>query len=350
MQKFFRTILPVLCVLSFLGDLYSQPDENGTWTEVKTSFLQFKKGATFRSANRDTVKSLTALLPLPNKKNDSGFTCEPSPGSLKIDPAGGSVPKKKVSNKGGVVTLSGVKFADGEVGKYAVNFVRKGRAWAYERACAMAGTVDGFKFLLVDDNSNGKYNEKGIDGFINLSGGNWVVPIGDVVKLGKKLYYVKINESGTTLKFQEYKGKAGLVDLSSGFKAKGKLDGIVINGKAGWFDVTEAGGHNVPVGEYRIFWGGVAKGKFYCTIGHGKLDPILVKENEKYEKVLGNKFTIVFTVSQNGSKITVNSSMFVRGQSGEEYVDFGPDKITPEILITEAGKKVPLAKGRFCLG
>jgi len=346
-----RQIILVIAVIGLLaapGLLFSQADENGQWTEVQMKFKEFKKDAPVLTGNRESAKNLSAAIAFENKKGSS-FTVEVGPGSVRIDLTGGNNLTTKISLKGEIVKLKDVKFKDGSFNDYAVRIFSKGKTWFYERAGGMFGTIDGCEFGIIDENTNGVYNDKGIDAVVYAKGGKWATPIGDVININNKLYYYRANESGSVVKLQEFKGKAGEIDLASDYKIKGNLNGLVIKGDKGCFDATK-GKISVPEGNYTILWGGVEKGKQDCRIENGSMEPVKVEEGKLSKKTLGDNFEIVFTIDKNGSKITINANMYIKGGAGETYTDFGPNPITPQIFIKEDKNKKLLDKGKFCLG
>lgn len=305
------------------------------------------------------VQKWTYILPNEVWSNANGSVAIPHQGGdgfataldgmkLLVDTTGDGRTNDVVKGVAGKLTIRG-KDAEGDKLVYDVRFKKDGTAWKYASSGIMQGRVGGELVTLIDQNNNGIWNEYGVDAMI-VGKSDAACFLSNVVNLKGSLYNLEVAPNGRSLTVSPYEGEAGLLDLQSGFKSYGKLVSVVVsNGQASFDLANEKGGLKVPVGEYTITGGFCKKGNETARIRTGNMQPLQVTIDQKSELAWGAPVNVEFAYTIEDGTLKVppppaNVKYF--GAAGEEYFDWQPDAVSPEIIITdEKGREV--GKGRF---
>lgn len=211
----------------------------------------------------------------------------------------------------------------------------------------MTGKVAGTSLWLLDLNGNGRWNEYGVDGLI-IGGGRNAGLLSKVVSIGSKLLNLEVSADGRQVKSSAWEGETGTIELS--MKSKGKLATVALAHETGGVSFAFHGNGKlaVPVGNYKIAGGLIAKGKETARIGNGKMRGIQVKNGESTKLALGGKVQAEFAYEIVAGKLTVKpESLHYFGKSGEEYLSWAPDNKSPKLSVFDSRKKRPVESGRF---
>jgi hypothetical protein len=224
----------------------------------------------------------------------------------------------------------------------------------YRRSCHVEGTIPKLgneKIQIIDDNSNGYYDDFSEDGIVVGSGPQALIqPLSRVLEIHGQLYEFRPERSGRTAEIKTFTGPTGRLKVVwKGivqptwllFQGEKEADRVCVN-LAGLKE-----GANVPAGTYRFFRGIVLKGKApkgpNCEIGAGKTQPIEVKAGEVTTVEMGAPFT--FDVDQGNpfpdpkeKELVFKGSGFkVMGKAGEYYTRFWPVVPRPKVSLRVVG-------------
>jgi len=224
----------------------------------------------------------------------------------------------------------------------------------YRRSCHLEGVlpkVGNEKIQIVDDNSNGYYDDYSEDGIVIGTGAQALIqPLSRVVEIHGHLYELRPERSGRTAELKTFTGLTGRLKVVwKGlvqptwllFQGEKEADRVCVN-VAGLKDGAE-----VPVGTYRFFRGIVLKGKApkgpNCEIGAGKTQPVEVKVGETTTVEMGAPFT--FDVDQGNpypdnkeKELVFKGTAFkVMGRAGEYYTRFWPVVPRPKVSLRVVG-------------
>ena len=104
----------------------------------------------------------------------------------------------------------------------------------------------------------------------------------------------------------------------------------------------------VPVGDYTITAGLIAKGNNKARIRQGKMSPMTVEADKVTKIKWGAKVTAEFTHSVDGKDVKIEpNAVHYYGAGGEEYYDFLPGAKSPKFLVYDKATQKQLGKGIF---
>ena len=210
-----------------------------------------------------------------------------------------------------------------------------------ERAGAMMGRAQGKIVQLIDDNSNGLYDEYGTD--VIVVGKRPPVYLGKMVILGGVLHHMKVTPAGHRLFLAKYQGVTGKADMVSGYKPpKGaKLASAALKMDEKSFDVVTGDKEtavSVPEGSYELSTGLVKKFNYEVPIVTGKMKPVAVKAavGAAVPK-WGAPFRIDFTTESKIMGLTIKDAG-IYGSGGELYLT--PKEPAPFVIVYVGGRPV----------
>ncbi len=275
---------------------------------------------------------------------------EPEAHKVGVDTDGDGKPDKEIKGDEGSVTFK-VTYADGEKSSYAVRlYGDEEGTWTYDRWGFMSGKVEGQTVVLIDENGNGLYNDKGTDRIV-IGDGVYAHPLSSIVNLGDELYELEVAPSGTRVRTRPYMGESGVLDLTSEFRSKGKLVSAVVRGATQYFDVARKGGVALPAGEYRLFSGAISAPPQLAHLKQGEMEPFRVEAGKTLAVEWGTPVSIQFVHEYKDSVVTIQpEQIHVRGKSGEEYFAFKPMAFTPTVVVRDMRANAVVQKGTMCLG
>lgn len=235
-------------------------------------------------------------------------------------------------------------------------------------AASVVGTLDGVALRLIDETLDGQYGSRptniGYEGLSKdyyqpevdsmiLGTSKRALPFSEFVEVGGKWYRLAVDTSGRDLTAQPIAQKTGFLKLD--FKGAGVMPSVlIVQGAAGelekaLFDLAEGGakGIAVPVGEYKLLYGQLRKGKKKqvqkCLILPGKTTTTWkVRDGETTLVELGAPFNFDFKAVHDGEKVTIEgASVRVVGKASERYERTWNCVPRPEVAWRKKGTKKP---------
>lgn len=207
-------------------------------------------------------------------------------GKVLLDPDGagkGAEEQMKIPQKAEIVSFKGRKYNDGTVGDVHVRMVegpyqykimgqaarasREGGVVQFRWQGAMQATTkfDGLDIAIYDEDADGTFTSYGKDCVVIGKGKDAVVqPLSQYVYLKGLLFQMKLDPSGTNIRFKPYDGPVAPLKIE--WKAASTPQSLIFNGQGDiasfYVNVLEAKDKPlwVPVGEYRLFSGYFAFG------------------------------------------------------------------------------------------
>jgi len=217
-----------------------------------------------------------------------------------------------------------------------------GGRYNIERYGAMTGKLEGEIVQIVDDDSNGMYDDYGTD--VIIVGKKPPVYLGKMIMLKGELYHLKVSPAGHRVYLAKYKGKTGKVDLLSGYKAASgfKLVSAAIKEGTRSFDALGDAKNPVvavPEGKYELATGAVRKFNIDVPIVTGNMKPVEIKAGVPAAvPKWGKPFKLDFKVESKIMGITL-SEVGIYGAGGEKYLT--PKDPPPFVVISGGGRSIP---------
>lgn len=323
-----------------------EPGKSPGWAEVELKIVPVEKDFGFRTP-RDSVRVgatqtgawvdvTSGTLPLEGLKGGS-LKFQPLNGRNMLDADGDGSYETPLEKE---LVAVRTKRPDGTDGVHYFRLRRDDKAYFLNRACMAVGKLeDGTPIAFIDENNNGLYGDPSADA-MRLGGAPVAQYTSEVINVKNKLFYLRVNQSGTRAWTKPYDGPTGIVDLATGFKGKSKPLFVMI--QQGEIIIDAAAKDTVvPTGTWSVFEGLVGTGVAQCAkIRAGRMNPIEVQKDKPVSVAWGMPGAIDFSVTKNGNQIVIStSSIRILGSAGEEYVDFRPKKFTPRVHAVDERSK-----------
>jgi hypothetical protein len=260
---------------------------------------------------------------------------------FKMVPTGGSVVLiGKIDDKELAIRCSDVAISyDAKAGE-----VRNMR-WRMQGVYGWVGQIGSVDIRILDENLDGKYGHDGKDA-IQIGKSRLALPLRGKHRIGQEFYKLKISEDGSSLEYTRLSDVAvGLVRTP--FPGK-FLVGLVLDGKAGAFDIQACSKSGIPAGDYNVVYGVVGNPRSPIALYRGRRGGAALKYNIQADMKnllrIGPPLQLVFNASykqeekkpsnkndknkkptrktsrkQVTHKISVNKPERVIGAAGEEY-------------------------------
>jgi hypothetical protein len=330
-----------------------EPGKSPGWIEVELKTVPVEKDFGFRTP-RDAEKKFTSstgawddvsqgTLPILGVKGKA-IRFQPVTGKIMLDTDGDGSLETPIKGEMQVVKA---KMPDGSEALYYFRLRRTAMSasgpqdtYIFSRAGMAVGKIDDIPVAFLDENNNGLYGDVKADA-VRLGAAPVAQYVSDVVNIANKLYYLKVNQSGSKAWYKPYDGPTGTIDLASKYKAKSKPLFVMIEQGEVIIDAA-AKDTLVPAGTWSLFEGLVGPSMHQSSkIQTGRMNPIEVKKDETTSLAWGMPGIVDFSVTKNGNQLAITtSSIRIYGQGGEEYVNFRPKTFTPNChVVEEAGKR-----------
>jgi hypothetical protein len=342
MNKWHPVLLGLLAVPLVLATGATAQDGKQT---AKLSYKAFKKWS-FVTPQQAWTPVTTDGIAVKHPNGDF-FAAERDGLKLSVDTTADGRLNKDVKGAGGYLLLRS-KGEDG-VFHYAVRLVGSSGGYKYASSGVMCGTVAGVPVTLIDLNNNGLYNEYGTDAMV-VGKGKSAGFLSKVISHKGKLFDFEVSENGVEVSATPYDGDSGTLNGRSGFKSMGKLTNAVVSDSTGTISFNLAASKElvVPVGDYTITAGLIAKGNNKARIRQGKMSPMTVEADKVTKIKWGAKVTAEFTHSVDGRDVKIEpNAVHYYGAGGEEYYDFLPGAKSPKFLVYDKATQKQLGKGIF---
>ncbi|MFA4987721.1 MAG: hypothetical protein WC712_14165 [Candidatus Brocadiia bacterium] len=327
-----------LFVLAALSNPLSAEEPAAGDTTTKLNYTTMKEINDY-VLPKHVRKEVVDSLDLPNGKG-RGIKCNVTQQYVEIDMDLDGKPDTKAAQSGKVVEIN-IANEDGTKRKFAVQLWHQPQKdashstdptpWFYLSAAAVTGTVDGKKFLIIDDNCNGTYNDFGADSIVFAPGkaGWYLTP---VIDFGKGPVEILVAPNGTSISYHPVTGPTGSIDVLSGLaKASFKPLAIGLVGESKTANALRPDGKPalLPVGKYRF--DGAVIDQMITVLG-GSQPMVEVTQGGTTVVKWGGPFTMLFMESPGPdyprAYRTVNLDThtfyceppYIKGQNGEVYV------------------------------
>ena len=274
------------------------------------------------------------------------------PMRFEIDSNGDGDPDEDVKGAEGFVDLKGEN-EDGQVFHYGVRFKNTGqRKWSWTTSGVMTGKVGGVLVAVIDANADGSYDDYGVDGLV-IGSNRGAGYVSRIVNIDGELYDFEVSKDGTEIKTRPWTGETGTLSLEKikGIKAK-VANAIFKKGRDVAFDLGSArGAVKVPVGDYVLDAAFLERGSESARVRSGRRKAIAVEAGSEVEIPWGGDLTAEMPApTVRAGKVTLNPSVKIYGENGEEYYDFQPVGKAPSFEIKDANTGKRLKKGKFPSG
>jgi hypothetical protein len=297
---------------------------------------------------RETWTKVDGGIPIPHA-NAERFATESDGKSLSlgVDTDGDGSVDKRIKGAKGYLEL-GARTADGKALEYALRLRAVGTAYEFATAGVMRGRLCGETIVLIDQNNNGVWNEFGVDAMV-VGSGKAASFLSKVANLGGSLYELAVDADGREVRATKWAGDSGELDLRKGFKARGKLDSVVVTSQNGSmsFELSQ-GALRVPAGTYKIAGGQASSGVETVRIGGGRMNGVAVKSGETTALDWGGPLVAEFAFAREGEVVKIEpAALHFFGAAGEEYLEFLPQGASPKFNVFDAKSQKLLKSGRF---
>lgn len=214
--------------------------------------------------------------------------------------------------------------------------------FAMARGGAMQGRLgDGVSTVaLIDDNTNGRYDDWGLDALVVDGRPQPLSPLVCLRKGG--LQHVKAAPSGAVLLLGPYAGPVGQLAAQKGFSAPAGLRFayLLVQGKAGIFELAAFGGERAPVppGRYAFQEGQLAGAGGTVRVQAGALAPVEVPAGDNAQGAGFGEWgaPLKLGAQVNNSLLGIEvKDICITGKGGETY--WPQSQNTPVVVFSERG-------------
>jgi hypothetical protein len=212
----------------------------------------------------------------------------------------------------------------------------------WQRACWMQGEAfDGRPVVLIDDDSNGTYNDYGADAIV-VGKGKRADFLSEIVRVEGELYRVQVDDVlGATIRTMPFSGPTGMVEVH--YKGPILPESLYIRGAGGdlkrvVLPLLQKTAVKVPVGKWVFYYGSLRDGKgrnaSLAEIRKGKSEAFEVNENATTVVELGAPFTFDYEVKADGNNSVLRGrDLRVFGSRGELYTRFYPEVPRGDVIV-----------------
>ena len=343
-----------LCSLGLLG-LFAAMPAMGAGSEENSASFSYKPEAKWNYiVPGESWVKVDGEISIPHG-DEGGFRARvygpESAEKLDIDTNGDGRCNQTCKGIKGTARLRG-KDSDGNSFSYSIRLAHAGKNWMYATGGVMKGKVDGNNVTLIDANCNGRWNDYGVDCYID-GRGTAATPITEALSLGGKLYTLELNQNGQAATWALFEEETGTLNMTKEYEGQGKLNSALVESTDGRYQFNLADckkGLTVPAGTYILKSASVKKRSLSAKISKGDMKPFEVPVSGAYALEWGGPVTAIYDWTEDQGKITVSpKALRFIGRAGEEYTGFSPSDVGPKILVTDLRSKKKLASGRFKL-
>lgn len=224
--------------------------------------------------------------------------------------------------------------------EYAVRVNHDG-PWASAPGGAMTGRIGSERFMILDQNGNGRFDDFGADALV-IGRGKVASFLSRVVPVDGKLYELEVTPDGSGATLAPFTGPTGSLDLGSDFETKAKLRSVVLTSDKGDLSFELSGAVaakqavTLPAGHYSIHSGEVVLGKSHATLGPGRASGIEVPADGSASLAWGGPVDAEFTYQRGGGKLQIGpNDIKYFGRAGELYSSFMPLGSSPHFEVIE---------------
>ena len=222
--------------------------------------------------------------------------------------------------------------------QHAVRVANNGR-WEYAPAGAVEGKLGATRFLVFDQNGNGRFDDFGEDAMI-VGRGKAAGFLSRTVLVDGALKDFTIAPDGSTATLADHQGPTGSLDLGGELETKAKLRSVVLvdaeRGNSFELSGSLAGAIDLPVGSYTLHSGELVLGKSHAQLATGRAAAIEVTDGGTTAVAWGGPVKAEFAYQRSGGQIQVGpQDIAYFGKAGEAYADFMPLGSSPEFTVKD---------------
>jgi hypothetical protein len=348
-----RHALAALLALAPLAASADNPDAGKPagdgWKSSDLAYVPCPKDFPFKCFEGAATPVSGSSLALPTK-GGAGIAVFPEDFAIGLDTVGDGKPHEKLKSDGATAQFV-LTYADGFSAPWLGRFQRnKQKAWTFERAGYWKGSVGGEGIAVIDQNNDGMYDGAGKDA-VAVGATAYATPLSKVIVLGGALHELVVAPSGRRVWVRAYTGATGKIDAVTGYKTQGRLLAAVF--RSGDFSFNLVGKDKavaVPAGRYELVGGEVGAGNQRATIRKGTMAPVEVQAGATAAVTWGMDLKITFACNFDQGVLQLKGlDVHAYGAGGEEYVEFSPIALTPDITIWSGAATKPVLQGNLAL-
>lgn len=275
---------------------------------------------------------------------EAGLKIAIEEGTLRIDRNGDGELDGRVETpdkeKGSQLVVFRLNEGSANESTYAIRVKNEGR-WSYAPAGAMEGQAGNTRFMIFDQNGNGRFDDYGVDAMI-VGRGKTASFLSHSIHIDGVLNELVIGADGRTAALTPFSGETGKLDLGTELTTKAKMRSVIVNSEDGKhsFELSRAltakGGLNVPAGSYVLHSAQVVLGKSHAEMTVGNSKPITVAAGETSTLSWGGPVNAKFGYKRGGDKLQIApGDIKYYGSAGEVYANFMPLGSSPKFAIKE---------------
>jgi len=300
--------------------------------EVPMSFRTFRTWDVDLPAER--FRPLGRALPL---FGTDGLTVEVTEGGLAFDRDGDGAMDATVAPTDQEHPTRLLTFRLGER-QHAVRVANNGR-WEYAPAGAVEGKLGSTRFMVFDQNGNGRFDDFGEDAMI-VGRGKAAAFLSRTIIVDGQLKDFTIAPDGSSATLSDHAGPTGRLDLGGGLATKAKLRSVVLVDAASDNSFELSGSLDaavsLPVGSYTLHSGELVLGKSRVQLATGRAASIQVTEAGTAEVSWGGPVRAEVAYARQGGQVQVGpADISYFGSAGEAYANFMPLGSSPEFQVKD---------------
>ncbi|MDZ7815221.1 MAG: hypothetical protein U5N86_04205 [Planctomycetota bacterium] len=185
----------------------------------------------------------------------------------------------------------------------------------------MGCRIGGDKVIFADDNNNGFFAEFNRDA-VYVGRSIYGVPFGQYLLLDGEIFEIKVNETGTSVRYRKYKGEWGYADLTSEWGGTKPPEAAIIQARrmlgGTCFNVCEGDEPRVPAAKYQII-GGYLEDVVIESKRARLFFEVEWKQTAKVEWGVGLKLTAPYQYDPETGELNISPEFEIKGKHGEFY-------------------------------
>ena len=315
--------------------------ETSKTTEVQLSFRTLRTWDVRLPA--ETFAPIGKAIPFA-AAGEAGLKIAIEEGTLRIDRNGDGELDGRVETpskeKGSQLVVFRLNEGSENESTYAIRVKNNGR-WSYAPAGAMEGQAGNTRFMIFDQNGNGRFDDYGVDAMI-VGRGKTASFLSHSIHIDGILNELVMGADGRTASLTPFTGESGMLDLGSELTTQAKIRSVIVNSEDGKhsFELSRAlnakGGLSVPAGNYMLHSAQVVLGKSHAEMTVGNSKPITVTAGQTATLNWGGPANAKFGYKRGGGKLQIApGDIKYYGSAGELYSNFMPLGSSPQFAIKE---------------
>jgi hypothetical protein len=298
------------------------PEDRG-WVQAQFRTYPLRRGDRIGFSRQDTPLSHVLMAGQKLRLSaaaETDVTFLASGNVLRVDTTGDGRYDRTVG-KNGTQLIFKVRRPRGGTSRYSMFVTRVGKSWFVRSGCITRGTLEGKTLTLVDENNNGCFNDLGVD-TVSVGRASARAYLGDVVSVGGKLREIQVDASGESVRFREYRGETGVLDVFQGFEGKARIDSAVVQSETCSFNLaTMRREAKVPAGNYRLVRARLSARKRVIDVFGSPDVTVAVRDGARSTLAWGGPLRLDFNYHRSEKLIQIRPEWLrFQGKASEVYV------------------------------